>query len=137
MPAPTATPTLAGVQHEAAKALMRTWWDRVWGQGDLDALDALLTDPYVRHTSAGSEAITPAAYKAKLVQFQRVVHGAVTTVDDEVIHGDKVWTRATSRGVNLDTGDLTVITWMVIHRIEGSRIAESWIAALRGVDWER
>jgi ketosteroid isomerase-like protein len=116
---------------------MRTWWDRVWGQGDLDALDDLLTDPYVRHTSAGSESISPAAYKRKLVQYQRVMHRAVTTVDDEVIDGDKVWTRATSRGVNLETGELAVITWMVIHRIESSRITESWIAALRGVDWER
>jgi ketosteroid isomerase-like protein len=121
----------------AARALMRSWWDRVWGDGDLDALDDLLTDPYIRHASAGTETITPARYKLKLVQYQRTLHKAVTTVDDEVVVGDKIWTRATSRGLNLETGELAVFTWMTIHRIEGGRLAEGWISAIAGVDWER
>lgn len=121
----------------AAKGLLRSWWDRVWGEGDLGAIDDLLTDPYIRHTSAGTETISAAAYKQKLVQYQRVLHKAVTTVDDEVVVGDRIWTRATSRGLDLETGEMTVITWMTVHRIEGDRIAEVWNAALVGVDWER
>jgi SnoaL-like domain len=125
------------VDEAAAKALLKSWWDRVWGEGDLAALDDLLTNPYIRHTPAGSEVITPAAYKQKLVQYQRILHKAVTTVDDEVVVGDKIWTRATSRGLDLETGELAVFTWMTIHRIEGDRLAETWISAMPGVDWER
>ncbi len=120
-----------------AQALLRSWWDRVWGEGDLDALDEILTDPYTRHTSAGSETITRAAYKAKLANSQRLLYRPDTTVEDEVVVGDKIWTRATSTGLNLDTGEVATITWMTIHRVEDGRLAEAWIAALVGVKWDR
>jgi hypothetical protein len=125
------------VDEAGAKALLKSWWDRVWGEGDLTALDDLLTNPYIRHTQAGTEVITPAAYKQKLVQYQRILHKAVTTIDDEVVVDDKIWTRATSRGLNMETGELSVFTWMTIHRIEGNRLAEAWVSAMVGVDWER
>ena len=61
---------------------------------------------------------------------------SVTSIEDQVVSGDRVWTRATSRGVNLTTDDASVITWIVVHRIEGDRIAETWSATLPGVEWE-
>jgi ketosteroid isomerase-like protein len=125
------------VNPDDAQALLRSWWDRVWGEGDLDALDEILTDPYTRHTSAGSETITRAAYKAKLANSQRLLYRPDTTVEDEVVVGDKIWTRATSTGLNLDTGEVATITWMTIHRVEDGRLAEAWIAALVGVKWDR
>jgi len=120
-----------------AQALMRVWWDRVWGEGDLDALDELITDPYTRHTSAGSETIGRDAYKAKLANSQRLLYRPDTVLDDEVVVGDKIWTRATSQGLNLDTGEVATITWMTIHRVQDGRLAEAWIAALVGVEWDR
>ena len=127
----------APVDADDAKALLRSWWERVWREGDLDALDDLLTDPYVRHTSAGSETITRDAYKQKLANSQRLLYRPDTTIDDEVVVGDRIWTRATSTGLNLDTGEVAVITWLTIHRIEDGRLAEAWIAALVGVQWAR
>ena len=119
-----------------ARALVRRWWDGIWREGDLDIVHELCTDPFTRHTGMGSERLTHEQYKQKLVQTQRILRGAVTTIDDEVVDGDKVWSRATSRGVNLEHLDSTVMTWMVIHRIEGDRIAEVWAATLPGVEWE-
>ncbi len=118
-----------------ARELMRAWWERAWGDGDLDVLDRLLVDPYVRHTSVGTETISVAAYKAKFVQYQRVMHRPVTTVYDEAIVGDRSWNRATSKGVNLETGDVAVISWFLQHRVAGGRIAETGIASLTGGDW--
>jgi ketosteroid isomerase-like protein len=125
------------VNPDDAQVLLRSWWDRVWGDGDLDALDEILTDPYTRHTSAGSETISRASYKAKLANSQRLLYRPDTTVEDEVVVGDKIWTRATSTGLNLDTGEVATITWMTIHRVESGRLAEAWIAALVGVKWDR
>jgi ketosteroid isomerase-like protein len=125
------------VNPDDAQVLLRSWWDRVWGEGDLDALDEILTDPYTRHTSAGSETISRASYKAKLANSQRLLYRPDTTVEDEVVVGDKIWTRATSTGLNLDTGEVATITWMTIHRVESGRLAEAWIAALVGVKWDR
>jgi ketosteroid isomerase-like protein len=125
------------VDADVARDLMRGWWERVWREGDLDALDDLLTDPYTRHTSAGSETITRAAYKQKLANSQRLLYRPDTTVEDEVVGDDRIWTRATSTGLNLDTGEVAIITWMTIHRVEDGRLAEAWIAALVGVQWDR
>ena len=119
-----------------ARALVRRWWHDIWGDGNLDAVDELCTDPYIRHTSLGTEHISRAEYKKRLGQTMHVLRGAQTTIDDEVVVDDKVWTRATSRGVNLTTEDRQVMTWIVVHRIEGGRIAETWAATLPGVDWE-
>jgi hypothetical protein len=65
----------------------------------------------------------------------RLLHDPVTTIDDQVVSGDRVWTRATTQGVNLDTGATSVLTWLVVHRLADGRLAESWSATLPGVDW--
>lgn len=122
---------------EESRALVHRWWDGIWHDGDLSIVDELCADPYIRHTGMGTERLSLAEYKKKLAQTQRVLKGAVTTIDDEVVVGDKVWSRATSRGVNLDTVERSVMTWIVIHRIENGKLAEVWAATLPGVEWER
>lgn len=111
------------------------WWDEIWRDGDVEAIDELFTEPLVRHTGSGTETTTRAAYKARIAEFQRVLSRVTTTIDDRVVDGDKVWTRATSRGINRETGELTVLTWLLVQRIEHGRIAEQWVATFPGVDW--
>ena len=121
---------------EEALALVRRWYD-IWREDDLSVVDQLCTDPYIRHTGMGTERLSLAEYKKKLAQTTRVLKGAVTTIDDFVVDGDKVWSRATSRGVNLDTVDKSVMSWIVVHRIEDGKLAEVWAATVAGVEWER
>jgi ketosteroid isomerase-like protein len=116
-------------------AVSQRWWDDIWRDGDVDAVDELFTEPLVRHTGSGSETVTRAAYKARLAEFQRVLTRVTTTIDDRVVDGDRVWTRATSRGLNRETGELTVMTWLLVQRMESGRIAEQWVATFPGVDW--
>jgi len=111
------------------------WWDEVWRDGNLAALDELLTEPFVRHTGTGNETVGRAAYRGRLSEFQRVLSRVDTSIDDRVVDGDKVWTRATSKGINRETGERSVVTWLLIQRIEDGRIAEHWVATLPGVDW--
>ena len=124
------------MNDDAAIALVRRWWDEVWRDGNVDAVADLVTDPFTRHTSAGTEVTTPAEYGKKLTQFQRALYRPETTVHDLAVEGDRVWQRATSHGVNLDTGDRAVVTWMLEIRVADGRIAEMWIGALSGVDWQ-
>jgi len=121
---------------EEALALVRRWYD-IWREDDLSVVDELCTDPYIRHTGMGTERLSLAEYKKKLAQTTRVLKGAVTSIDDFVVDGDKVWSRATSRGVNLDTVDKSVMSWIVVHRIEDGKLAEVWAATVPGVEWER
>lgn len=133
-PAPLAgaTPTDATA---AALALSDRWWREVWRNGDLDALDDLLADPFTRHAGTGSETISLAAYASRLAEFQRVLSRVDTTIDDRVVDGDRVWTRATSRGINRETGERAIVTWLLVQRIAHGRIAEHWTATMSGVDW--
>jgi len=111
------------------------WWNEVWRDGNVDAVAELFTDPFRRHAATGSETITTAEYRERLAKIQRVLARAVTTIDDRVVSGDRVWTRATTRGLNLETGERAALTWLLVQRFEGDRIAEQWSATLPGVEW--
>ncbi len=123
------------MDDSALCALSDRWWDEIWRDGDIDAVDELLTDPFVRHTSLGSMVSPRHEYKAMLAEIQRTLCRPETTIDDRVVAGDRVWTRATSHGLNLETSETTVVTWMLIQRIADGRIAEHWVLTVRGVDW--
>jgi ketosteroid isomerase-like protein len=129
------TGSAPGPDEAALLAISTRWWDEIWRDGDLDVIDQIFADPFVRHMGAGTEVESCAAYKGRLSEFQRVLSRAETTIDDRVVDGDKVWTRATSRGLNRETGEAAVVSWLIIQRIEGGRIAEQWVATFPGVDW--
>lgn len=116
-------------------ALSDRWWQSVWTDGDLDVLDEIITDPFVRHSAAGTAVTSCAEYKRLLAGFQRVLHRPVTTIDARDIFGDRIWTRATSRGVNLEAGEPAVVTWLMLQRVDHGRIAEHWTLSVTGVHW--
>ncbi len=127
---------MANDRDDAMLAVCDRWWNDVWRDGNLDALAELLTNPFVRHTSTGSETVTVAEYRRRLADTQRALAKATTRIDDRAVVDDRVWTRATSRGVNRETGDQTLVTWLIVQRFDGDRIAEHWVATVAGVDWE-
>jgi len=126
---------VTGVDDSALCALSDRWWNEIWRDGNVDAVDELLTDPFVRHTSLGSMVSPRHEYKVMLAEIQRTLRRPETTIDDRVVDGDRVWTRATSHGLNLETSETNVVTWMLVQRIAEGRIAEHWVLTVRGVDW--
>ncbi len=120
---------------DAARELVRRWYDEVWGEGRLELIDELVAEPFVRHSQQGTVTRTLAEVREDFVQYQRVIRHAVTTIDDQTVDGDRVWSRLTMRGVNPETGEQTTITWLQVHRVEGGRLAETWVLFARDVDW--
>jgi hypothetical protein len=123
------------MDESVALRLSTQWWDDIWRDANFDVVDDILTDPFVRHTGAGTAVSSRADYKMMLAEFQRTLCRPQTTIDDRVISGDRIWTRATSRGFNRETGEPTVVTWLIVQRISGDRIAEHWLLTMRNVDW--
>lgn len=123
------------MDESTALRLSDLWWERIWRDADVNAADELLADPFVRHSATGTEVSPRSEYKRMLHEFQRTLFKPATTIDDRVVSGDRVWTRATSRGVNRETGEPTVVTWLMVQRMTGERIAEHWLLTVRGVDW--
>jgi hypothetical protein len=120
----------------APEELLGKLWNDVWRDGHFDVVDEIFDDPVIRHSPLGSETTARSDYKVLLREFQRTLARPETTIDDFAVSGDRIWTRATSRGVNRDTGDMTVVTWLTVMRVEAGRIAEQWATFHRGVDWE-
>jgi hypothetical protein len=120
-----------------ATAIVGRYWDGLWARRDLAVVDELIAEPYVRHSSAGTRTLTRAELKREVREAWRLLHDPATSIEDQVAAGDRVWTRATTQGVNLDTGEKSVLTWLVVHRLAGDRLVESWSATLPGVDWRR
>jgi len=116
-------------------AVSQRWWDEIWRDGNLDAVDELFAEPLTRHTGSGTESTSRIAYKGRLAEAQRVLSRVQTTIDDRVVDGDKVWTRATSTGINRETGERALVTWLLVQRVADGRISEQWVATFPGVDW--
>ncbi|WP_166521048.1 ester cyclase [Modestobacter roseus] len=123
------------MDQQALTSIVHRYWDGLWNRRDLTVIDELIAEPYVRHSSAGTRSLTRAQFTREVRDSWQLLHDPATTVDDQVTAEDRVWTRATTTGLNLDTGQTSVVTWLVVHRVADGRIAESWSATLPGVDW--
>ena len=123
------------MDQQALTSIVQRYWDGLWNRRDLTVIDELIAEPYVRHSSTGTRTLTRAQFKREVRDSWQLLHDPTTTVDDQVNAEDRIWTRATTTGLNLDTGQTSVVTWLVVHRVADGQIAESWSATLPGVDW--
>jgi hypothetical protein len=124
------------VGDEELQAFLRDWWEGIWGEGDVGLVDVLVADGYVAHGATGSRLLSHEQLKRELSDAQQHLHHAVTAIDDLVRDGDKVWFRATTRGIDRATAQPALRTWLVVHRFEDGLLAESWTAEVDDVDWE-
>jgi SnoaL-like domain len=116
--------------------VINRWWNEVWGEARVELVDELVADKYVSHGVDGTLVRTREQLKADLVQYQRVLYRPLTTIDDQVVAGDTVWSRLTSRGVNLETQEPITISWLTVSRLVEGRLAESWVLHAVGTDWK-
>lgn len=116
--------------------VVERWQERGWGDGDLNAVDELVAERFVRHDRSGTSTRTRAELKDDLRQYQRGLHKPTVTVHDRVVSGDRVWSRVTMRGCNLDTGDERTLDVMQIHRVEDGLIVEAWTLTASDSNWD-
>lgn len=116
-------------------AIVRSYWDRVFLDRDVSALDDLVTEPSIRHTADGTRRFTRDELKAHL---RDALHAfRAERVEFEAISVDEpdVWLRATVHAVSLATMTPVSIAWLAQYRIEGDRIAEAWTLHQTNMDW--
>jgi steroid delta-isomerase-like uncharacterized protein len=122
--------------QEANKALMRRWFEEVWNQGRVDAIDEMFAADGVAHglsdepgkTMKGPDDFRP---------FHDIFRGAFpdieVVVEDTIAEGDLVAARCSVRGKH--TGDHLGVaasnapvefTGMAIVRIKDGKIVEAW-----------
>jgi predicted ester cyclase len=136
--------------EEKNKALVRRFLEaRV--MGDVDAVEKMLAPNFVNHTKVlPNEEPGREGFIQAIAQYNAAFSNSSVLVEDQVASGDKVVTRCVVRrihdrgkvmGVAPSGRELTYLP-VVIHRIEGGKIAEQWgggtgLSELRGLGLEQ
>ena len=117
------------------KARFRQIWDRIWNQGDLDAIDEFYAADIVVHsaapgTPAGVEGVrlTVGGYRAAYPDLQ-------LTLEDLIAEGDKIVHRWSMTGTQQGefrgappTGEKMTMSGISMMRVADGKIAELWTA---------
>ena len=131
----TSSDCAAGTGEASAESVVRAYWERVWLERDLDALEDLVTDPIVRHTAEGTESLTRRELRQRLAGAFEAVRATEVSFDAVAADGPIAWARLTLRGVSLATAAPMSLAWLAQYRTEGGRIAELWALHQPGADW--
>lgn len=118
---------------EENKAIVRRWVE-AFNEGNLDAVDELVTDSYVRHDPNAPEVRGPEEEKRLIVMYRSAFPDLHFTVEDMVSEGDtvamRVGIRATHRGELLGippTEKQLVFTAMEFYHLADGKIDEQWV----------
>ena len=115
--------------------LLEEHTETVWNQGDLDAVDRFIAAEYVEHDPSIEEELNgPDAYRQNVETFRSAFPDLKVTIEDSVVEGDRIAMRQSFRGTHEaefmeiePTGNEVVSTSLLICRIEGGKIAETWV----------
>lgn len=118
------------------ESVVRAYWERVWLERDLDALDDVVADQIVRHTAAGTETLTRTELRSRLAGAFDAVRATEVSFDAMTTDAGTVWARLTLRGVSLASAAPMSLAWLAQYRVDGDRIAELWGLHQTGIDWE-
>lgn len=118
---------------DARRGLIGKAWAAAWGQGDVDALDALLSPAYLRH-GGDPHPQDLNAFKAAIVSTRAAFPDLVTTIDEVVVEGDRAAIRWHSSGTHVNsflgvpaTRRRVEVSGATFARFEGDRIVEEHV----------
>lgn len=118
-----------------AEDLIRTFWGRVWLRGELDLVDELFAERFVRHSGDGTQEFTRAQYRDRIADALDRSAPVSAHIDVLDVVEDRVWARISSTRVAVATHQTMAVTWMQQHRIVDGRIAETWTLYETGLQW--
>lgn len=118
---------------EENKALARRFVEDVYNQGNVDAVDLLVSDQFVRHGIGGTMR-GPQIIKDRVRVVREGFPDFHIEIEDALADGDKVVLRQTHTGTHLGefagvaaTGVRMQTTEISILRIADGRICEGWV----------
>jgi predicted ester cyclase len=105
-----------------------------WVIVDLDTMRELMAPDFVDRSVRPGEGSDRESYLRGVVEDDAALSIAHFNIEDQIVEGDKVVTRYTSRGRHdrgkymglAPTGEDFEVTGMIIHRIAGGKIIEEW-----------
>ena len=119
---------------EQNKALIRRFYEEVWGKGNVDVADEVFAPDYVRHDlRPGNPLPGPAGQKQIATDFRAAFPDLHFTLGLLVAEADMVVGRWTATGTNtglwgniLPTGKIAKFSAVNIFRIANGKVVEIW-----------
>lgn len=119
---------------EQNKAAYRRFIDVAFNEGQLGRLDELVTPNYVFHDAPPGTPAGPDAIRQVVTMFRAAFPDLKITIEDQIAEGEKVCSRATTRGTHRGaifgispTNRVVTMTGLTLVRVVDGRIAESWV----------
>ncbi len=115
--------------------IMRRWFDQVWNEGNLDAIDELFASDGIAYGLGehGRDTRGPAAFKPFVQRLRAAFPDLHITVDDTIEQDDRIAARfsvtMTHSGDDLGfpaTGRRAQVKGITFARIQNGQIVEGW-----------
>jgi SnoaL-like domain len=91
---------------------------------------------FIRHDEQGDRTVTREAYAAELAAIRQERAGIRVVVYDHSFSHDRAWFRFSFKWPDPKTGEPRSRAGMQIYRVEGGKLAETWITLLPlGTAW--
>jgi hypothetical protein len=103
-------------------------WELVWHEAQYDLIPICVGANYARHDEAGDRTVTREAYTAELKAIHKERPGIRVVVYDHLFSDDSAWFRFAFKWTDQKTGEPRSRAGMQSYRIEGGKLAETWIA---------
>lgn len=115
-------------------AVIEKAWAAAWDEGDVDALDELLSPAYRRRSSSTDEGQDLATFKASVISARSAFPDLTTTIDEILIDGDRAAIRWHSTGNHAHsflgvpaTRKTVEVSGATFARFEGDLIVEEFV----------
>jgi len=105
-------------------------WERVWHEGQYDLIPSCVGSHYIRHDEKGDRTVTREAYAAELAAVREEQPGIRVVVYDHSFEGNRAWFRFAFEWPDPGNGEPRSRAGMQSYRIEGGKLAETWITLL-------
>jgi len=116
------------------KAIYREFIETLFNEGRLERLEQLVDPGYVFHDAPPGTPAGPEAIRQVVTIFRSAFPDLKITLEDQIAEGDKVCSRATTRGTHrgaifgiAPTGRAIAFSGLTLVRVVNGRIAESWV----------
>jgi SnoaL-like domain len=105
-------------------------WERVWHEGRYDLVAECVQPNYIRHDEAGDRTVARDAYAAEIAKVREERPGIKVVVYDHSFESDRAWFRFAFKWPDPKTGEPRSRAGMQSYRIEGGKLAETWLVLL-------
>jgi len=113
---------------------VRTFFQRVWNEGDVEAAGDFLAPEFISHNTFEIRISGPTEYGRGVLQYRKAFPDLVTTLEDVLAVGDRVAVRGIDRATHggefmghAASGRTVTTTWIEIFRLQDGKAVEGWV----------